>query len=115
MSVYFCAFESQIHGLMHGVGIFALGLLSPRIKAPKLVMSNLNSCTWAEFGRKSITNSYYFFTSVNLILHNESEKVEAWRNFFSIDTYEQVAILVVTTWELNECMHVSRKIWISKL
>ncbi|CAK9877973.1 unnamed protein product [Sphagnum jensenii] len=41
---------------------------------------------------------------VPVILHNESERAEAWSRIFSTDTEEQV-IPVVTAWELNERMY----------
>ncbi|KAH9559137.1 hypothetical protein CY35_06G042500 [Sphagnum magellanicum] len=41
---------------------------------------------------------------VPVILHNESERAEAWSRIFSTDTDEQV-IPVVTAWELNERMY----------
>ncbi len=43
------------------------------------------------------------FSQVPVILHNESERAEAWSRIFSADTDEQV-IPVVTAWELNERM-----------
>lgn len=38
-----------------------------------------------------------------MILHNESERAEAWSRIFSEDTQDQV-IPVVTAWQLNERM-----------
>lgn len=38
-----------------------------------------------------------------MILHNESERAEAWSAIFSEDTDEEV-IPVVTAWQLNERM-----------